>query len=103
MPTPKTQRKPPSRVTALPDHLDDFNDHDKISNFFRIDKSLCPSGYKLQIDKSRAVFYKLKNCKIFDIPTVTEATVIDDDLHVKLFLSGSLIPLPPWYVKGKDS
>ena len=102
MPTPKTQRKPPSRGTVLPDQLDDFNDHDKILHFSSIDESLCPSGYKLQIDKSRAVFYKLENCKTFDIPTVTEAIVIDDDLHVKLFFSGSPIPLPPWFVKGKD-
>ena len=55
MPTPNTQRKPPSRVTALPDQLDDFNDHDKISDFSSIDESLCPSGYKFQIE-SRAVF-----------------------------------------------
>ena len=102
MPTPKTQRKPPSRVTALPDQLDDFNDHDKISDCSSIGESLCPSGYKLQIDKSRAVFYKLKNCKTFDIPTVTEAVVIDDDFHVKLIFSGSPIPLPPWFAKGKD-
>ena len=102
MPTPKTQRKPPSRVIALPDQLDDFNDHDKISDFSSIGESLCPSGYKLQIDKNRAVFYKLENCKAFDIPSVTEPIVIDDDLHVKLFFSGSSIPLPPWFVKGKD-
>ena len=105
MPTPKTQRKLPSRVTALPDQLDDFNDHDKISDFSSIPAltcSLCPSGYKLQIDKSRAVFYKLENCKTFDIPTVTEAIVIDDDLHVQFFFSGSPISLPPWFVKGKD-
>ena len=56
----------------------------------------------MQIDKSRAVFYKLKTCKTFDIPTVTEPIVIDDDLHVKLFFSGSPIPLPPSFVKGKD-
>ena len=102
MPTPKTQRKPPSRVTALPDQLDDFNDHDKISDLSSIDESLCRSGYKLQIDKSRAVFYKLENCKTFDIPTVTEAIVIDNDLHVKLLFSGSSIPFPPCFVKGKD-
>ena len=102
MPTPKTQRKPPSRMTALPDQLDDFDDHDKISDFSSIGESLCPSGYKLQIDEGRAVFYKLENCNTFDIPTVTEAIVIDDDLHVKLFFSGSPIPLPPWFIKGKD-
>ena len=61
MPTPKTQRKPPSRVTALPNQLDDFNDHDKFLDFSSVGKSLCPIGYKLQIDRSRAVFYKLEN------------------------------------------
>ena len=92
MSTPQTQRKPPSRVTALPNQLDDFNDHDKISDFSSIDESLRPSGYKLQTDKSRAVFYKLENSKTFDIPTVTEAIIIDDDRHVKFFFSGSPIP-----------
>ena len=100
--TPQTQRNSPSRVTALPDQLDDFNDHDKISDFSSIGKSLCPSGYKLQIDKSIAVFCKLENCKTFDIPTVTEAIVIDNDLHVKLLFSGSPVLLPIWFVKGKN-
>ena len=102
MPTPKTQRKPPSRVTALPDQLNDFNDYNKISNFSGFGESLCPSGYKLEIDKSEAMFYKVENCKTFDIPTVAEAIVIDDDLHVKLFFSGSPTPLLSWFVKGKD-
>ena len=100
MPRPKTQKKPPSGVTALPDQLDDFNDHDKISDFSSIGKSLCPNGCKLQINKSRAVFYKLENCTTFDIPTVTEPIVIDNDLHVKLFFSGSPKPLPPWFVES---
>ena len=95
MPTPKAQKSPSSRVTALPNQLDDFNDHDKISDFSSIGKSLCPSGYKFQIDKNGAVLYKLKNCKTFDIPTDTEAMVIDNDHHVKLYFSGCSIPLPP--------
>ena len=95
MPRPKTHRKPPSRVTTLSDQLDDFNGHDKISDFSSIGKSLCSSGYKLQNDRSREVFYKLENYKTFDIPTVTEAIVIDNDLHVKLFYSSSPILLPP--------
>ena len=98
MSTPKTQRKPSSRVTELPDQLN-FNDHDKILDFSSIDECLCPNGYKLQIDKSRAVFYKLENCKTFDIPTVIEPIVIDDDLHVKVFFSDSSTPLPPWFIK----
>ena len=45
MSTPKTQRKLPSRVTVLADQRDDFNNHDKISDFNSIGESLCPSGY----------------------------------------------------------
>ena len=100
--SPKTQKKPPRRVTALPDQLDDFNNHDKISDFPSIGENLCSSGCKLQIDKSKVVFYKPENCKTFDISTVTEEIVIDDDLHIKLFFSGSPTPLPSWFVKGKD-
>ena len=48
------------------------------------------------------MFYKLENCKTFDISTVTNPIVIDNDLHVKLFFSGSPISLPPWFVEGKD-
>ena len=102
MPTPKTQRKLPGRVTALPDQLDKFNDHDKILDFSSIGESLCPNGYKLQAEKSREVFYKLENCKTFDIPTVTETIVIDNDLYVEHFFSVFLILLSPWFVKGKD-
>ena len=89
-------------MTPLPDQLDDFNHHDKISDFSRIGESLYPRGYNLQIDKSRAVFYKLENYKKFDISTVAEAIIIDDDHHVKFLFFGSPIPLPPWFAKGKD-
>ena len=102
MSRPKTRRKHLSRVTALSDQLNDFNNRDKISNFSSLGESLCPSGNKLQIDKSGAVFCKLENCKTFDIFTVTEAIVIDDDLHVKLFFwLPSTSPSPP-FVKEKD-
>ena len=40
--TPKTQRKPPSRVTALPDQLDDFNDMTKFQIFPALMKAFVP-------------------------------------------------------------
>ena len=75
---------------------------DKIVDFADINESLCPSGYQLQTDESRAIFYKIENCKNFAIPTVTETIVIDKNLHVKLFSTGTPIPLPEWFSKGKD-
>ena len=52
LPTPKTSRKYPSRVTTLPDQIDKFNDFDEISDFSSIDDSLCPSVYQLQVDEN---------------------------------------------------
>ena len=60
MPRPKTQRKPPSRVTALPDQLDDFNDHDKILDSPNIAESLCPSGYNCKLIKVEQCFTNWK-------------------------------------------
>ena len=48
------------------------------------------------------MFYILENCKTFDIPTVAEPIVTDNNLHIKLFFSSLAIPLPPEFVKGKD-
>ena len=48
------------------------------------------------------MFCKLESCKTFDIPTVTEAIAIDQDLHVKLFFSRFPVLLSPWFVNGKD-
>ena len=60
MPTPKTQRKLPSGMTALSNQLDDFNDHDKILDSPSIGKTLCPSGYKLHLIKVEQCFANWK-------------------------------------------
>ena len=36
------------------------------------------------------------------IPQVTECIRIDDKLHVKLYLKGSLVPLPKWFRHGHN-
>ena len=68
IPTPKTQRKPPSRVTALPDQLDDFNDHDKISYFSSIGKSLCSVATSCYLIKVEQCFTNWKIARHSNIP-----------------------------------
>ena len=58
MPQPKTQRKPPSRVTASPDQLGDFNDHDITSDFSSIGESLCPVARSCKLIKVKQCFTK---------------------------------------------
>ena len=36
------------------------------------------------------------------LPEVTECIRIDKELHVKLFLKGSPVPLPQWFRHGWD-
>ena len=102
MPTPSTTKKPPSKIATIPDQIEELKNLDKIVDFLSFDESLCPNGYKLQADITKAVFYKLEQCKTFDIPAVTEVVAVDNDLHVKLLLSGSPFPLSHWFSKGID-
>ena len=60
---------------------------DEIKNFFQTGKSFCPeSDYQLQHNNDKAIFYKLENCSIDDIPVVAETIVITASLNTKLFL-----------------
>ena len=34
---------------------------------------------------------------------ILEAIKVDDELHVQLQYSGSLIPLPPWFISGHNA
>ena len=79
-------------MIVLPDQLNDFNDYDKISDFSSIGESLYPNGCKLQIDKSRAVFYKLESCKTFHVLAVTKAIVVDDNLQLSFSFLAVLHP-----------
>ena len=66
MPTLKTQRKFPSRVTALPDELDDFNDYDKIEIILALVKACVPVATSCKLTKVEQCF---TNWKIARHPT----------------------------------
>jgi len=100
LPVPSTSRKPPTRTTALQDELATFKDQDKIDNFFSLNEALCPENYIFQINNQKAVFYKIETSSGYDIPTVTEAIVVDPAMHVKLFFKGVPVPLPHWFTNS---
>ena len=41
----------------------------------------------------------MENSTKFDIPIVTQYIVVDEAIHVKIFLNGSRIPQPEWFRK----
>ena len=63
MPRPKTQRKPPSRVTSLADQFDDSNDHHKILDFPALVKSCVPEGTSCKLIKVEQCFANWKTAR----------------------------------------
>ena len=102
LPTPTTSRKAPIRKTTIPDQFDEFKDQDKIKDFASINESLCLENYSLHMNGNKAVFYKIETSENFGIPFVSEVIAVDQELHVKLFSSGSPIPLPHCFTSGGD-
>ena len=103
LPTPKTYRKPPlKRSLEINDEVKIFKVSDCIGNFEDINQSFCPLGFTSIFEPDKVIFYKLDRHTDFDIPEVSCSIVIDRDLHVKLFLKSSPIPLPEWFRKSSD-
>ena len=79
-----------------------FKKQDKIANFGSISETLSPRNFKLLYNNNKAIFYKMENSTKFDIPILTQCIVVDEALHVKLFLNGFPIPLPEWFRKSHE-
>ena len=94
LPTPLSQRKPPTDRSS-PDELKTFRQEDEIKSFVDISDALCPVGYQLEVHHAdkKAIFYKMEKNSI-GIPNVTETIVLDEQLHVKLYKNSLPIPLP---------
>ena len=101
LPSQTTGRVAPKDRSTLEDEHSKFCNTDRISNF-EVNKSLCPAGYQLKKDENEAIFYKIEPHSVLSVPQVSETTVVDKMLHVKLFSVASPIPLPEWFWKGSD-
>ena len=93
-------RKPPTERSILPDEYPKYLFDDDIKDFTDVNESLCPPGYKLDLEAGeRATFYKMEKSKRTGAPEVTETIVVDKLLHVKLFKYSSPLPLPEFFRK----
>lgn len=100
LPTPTTSRKPPSRIKNLPDEIDKFTIQDRIHSLSDITKEDCPQGYDFKAADDEVMFFKL--CTEGKRFQISEAIKIDKMLHVKLYSSGSPLPLPEWLRNGNS-
>ena len=96
-------RKAPKLRVLQQDQMQEFYDKDTIKDLANITLKNCPSGFECKISSDYIVFYKLEFDAKTKFPIILESIKIDNNLHVKLEYKGSPVPLPHWFIKGKNA
>ena len=103
LPTPKVFRKAPKIRLYQEDQLETFLHSDLIDDFSLLNEQHSPEGFQCRKSKNHIVFYNLVFDEETQFPKILEAIKVDNELHVQLQYSGSLIPLPPWFIRGHNA
>ena len=104
LPTPDPlPRKIPKIRGIYEDELKDFNETDNIADFHMLDEKHAPSGFLTKKDDQCIIFYRLKFDATTSFPKIFESIRIDTDLHVQLQYNGVKVPLPDWFVVGRNA
>ena len=78
LPTPKTSRKLRSVGKPLiPHEKEVFDKNEEIKTLSEFTGKLCLFGYKLDLDKEKATFYKTEYYATYDILQITEAIAME--------------------------
>ena len=94
-------RKSRTKRVYQQDQFKLFEEQDNIKSFDDIGSTLTPPWYTFQKYDNHAVFYHLEN-NVLNVLETTDCVRVDQNLHVKLFYKGSLLPLPQWLRNGRD-
>ena len=103
IPTPVIMRKPPTKRNYQEDELPTFLKQvdPVITSVFELE-SHTPSGFSIRKTDDSIVFFRLEfNENGF--PRVCESIKINKELHVELQFNGNPVPLPPWFIKGRNA
>ena len=100
---PTPTRKPPSCRVFQKDQMVDYTDQFKIKSFQDLLSKPCLEGYRVMKTDDAIVYYNIKFKEGSMFPELLEAIKIDDQLRVELQYKGCPVPLPPWFVKGRDA
>ena len=93
-------RKSPTKRVYQQDQFKLFEEQDIIKSFDDINSMLTPPGYTFQKYNDLVVFYRIET--VLNVAEVTDCLRVDRDLNVKLFCKGSPLPLPQWFLHGRD-
>ena len=96
-------RKLPKQRGVLPDELEEFNKQDIIHNLSELTEENAPPGFKTRKSNDCIVYYRLEFDEKTNFPALFESIRIDNELHVQLQYNGIRVPLPSWFVVGRNA
>ena len=100
--TPAMLRKAPKIRTYQNDEMEEFATKDAIKRFEDLKKSDAPSEYSSHRTEDYILHYHIAFCAIPAFPLVKGAIKIDKTLCVQLQFQGCDVPLPQWFVNGRN-
>ena len=99
---PSVPRKAPKLRVFQRDELALFNKTDLIISFDDLDENRSPPGYTYHKSNDVVLYYRI----VFQtngFPIVEEAIKVDVNLKVQLQFKGIPVPLPTWFVHGRNA
>ena len=104
LPSPAASpRKLPKVRGVYPDELNEFNKKDILHEFKDLGEEHAPAGFLTRKAPDCIVFFRLEYDEKTNFPQVFESIRIDDQLHVQLQYNGIRVPLPDWFVVGRNA
>ena len=103
LPNTSLPRKAPKVRIYQEDELSNFQNKDVISCFADLCSRNAPKSYCCRKTDHYIIYYNLVFYKESGFPSIREAIKVDQNLHVQLQLSGKPVPLPSWFVTGRNS
>ena len=103
LPTEPTKaRKPPTVRVFQEDEISDYTEKFSIKSFADLLTKTCLDGYQVKRTENYIIYYRVEFREPSMCPQIMEAIKIDNELRVELQFKGNPVPLPSWFVKGRD-
>ena len=102
LPTPVVPRKLP-KVREENDEMKPFLQSDTISDFSILTENHSPEGFQCKKSPECIIYYNLVFDQETNFPNIFESIKVDSQLHVQLQYNGNTVPLPPWFVEGRNA
>ena len=103
LPNVSLPRKAPKHWIYQKDELDQFQSADIIKSFDDLCSKSAPAGYQCYKTNDWIIFYNIAFHDKSGFPFVKQAIKIDRQMHVQLQLCGNSVPLPAWFVQGRNA